>query len=166
MKKSKQFLIGIALLGSNAAMMGANPSNTRIIDYPIINYSNSSTIDIQRVELTDSNTKVHVKAHFRPHFWIMIAPDTYLTADGKKYALTGTENIEPGTHFWMPDSGEADFTLSFEPLPLSTTQFDFIEGNEEGAFKLWNVDISGNEVSEYPGFTFRFEDKFRWKYYS
>ncbi len=66
----------MAILGSFSAMLAATAPNTKIIDYPIINYSNTKTIDIQRVELTDSNTKVHVKAHFRPHFWIMIAPDT------------------------------------------------------------------------------------------
>lgn len=150
MKNLKQFLIVMAVLGSNAAMMGANHSNSRIIDHPIINYSNTNTIDIQRVELTDSSTKVYVKAYYRPHFWIMIASDTYLNANGKKFALTGTENIEPNTHFWMPDSGEADFTLSFQPLPLSTTKFDLIEGNADGAFKLWDVDLTGKEVSEYP----------------
>ncbi len=39
MKKLQRLLIWIAVLGSNTAMIGANPSNTRIINNPIINNS-------------------------------------------------------------------------------------------------------------------------------
>ena len=150
MNKFKKVLTGLTVLGICTVMSGMTIAQTRVVDYPIINFANTNVIDIQKVELTDSNTKVYVKAHFRPHYWIQIASDTYLNADGKKYALTGADGIELDSHFWMPDSGEADFTLTFEPLPLSTTKFDIIEGNEDGAFKLWNVDISGKEVSEFP----------------
>lgn len=150
MKNLKRVLVGMTALGSFTVMLGTTMPQTKVIDYPIINFANTEVIDIQKVELTDSYTKLHVKAHFRPHYWIQIASDTYLNADGKKYVLTGAEDIELDSHFWMPDSGEADFTLTFEPLPLSTTKFDVIEGHETGAFKLWDVDISGKEVSEYP----------------
>lgn len=150
MKNLKHIFTGMTVLGSISAMLGDTQSQTKVAQNPIVNFSNTTTIDIQKVELSDSATKVHVQAHFRPHFWIKIASETYLNADGKKFALTGAENIVPDSLFWMPDSGVADFTLSFEPLPLSTTSFDFIEGDEDGDFKLWNVDISGKEVAEFP----------------
>lgn len=150
MNKIKQILTGIAVLVAFTGMAGTILSQQRVVEYPIISFSNTNTLDIRKVELTDSNTKVHFKAHFRPHYWIKIVSESYLNADGKKYALTGADKIVPDSLFWMPDSGEADFTLTFQPLPLSTAKFDFIEGDGDGSFKLWNVDISGNEVSEFP----------------
>lgn len=150
MKKLKQVLTGMTVLGSITVMLGATHSETKVSENPIVNFSNTTTIDLQKVELTDSITKVYVQAHFRPHYWIRISSDTHLNAAGKKYALTGAENIVPDSLFWMPDSGVADFTLMFEPLPSSTVSFDFIEGFEDRAFKLWNIDISGNEVKKYP----------------
>lgn len=131
-------------------MAACSPSGPRTVDYPWINCSNTSTIDITKVELTDSATILSVKATFQPHYWIRIAANTHLVADGKEYAMTAAEGIDPGEQFWMPDSGEAEFKLFFEPLPYSTKSFDFIEGNEEGAFRMMDVDITGNKVAEYP----------------
>lgn len=122
----------------------------RTVENPIVNYANTATIDISAVEMNDSNTILHISANYRPGYWIRIAGDTYLQANGKQYAITGAEGIQPDSLFWMPESGHADFKLTFEPLPLSTERFDFIEGKEPGAFTLWDVDITGNPVAEYP----------------
>lgn len=42
----------------------------------------------------------------------------------------------------MPESGEADFTLIFEPLPKKTTTVDFKEPGEDG-WKIWGIDLTG-----------------------
>lgn len=137
-------LLLIGLLSS------CSPSGPRTIDNPWINFANTSTIDINKVELTDSATVLTVKATFIPHNWIKIASVTHLVADGKDYAMTKAEGIEPDKEFWMPDSGKAEFRLFFEPLPFSTKTFDFIEGDEEGAFRLLDIDITGNKIAKYP----------------
>lgn len=131
------------------AFAGCSQSGPRTVE-PMINFANTTSIDIVKAELTDSNTVLHINAHYRPGFWIKIAGDTYLEADGKQYAMIGTDGIEPDSEFWMPESGEADFKLIFEPLPYSTKQFDFIEGKDPRAFKLWDVDITGKPLPEYP----------------
>lgn len=124
---------------------------TRTIDKPWINLSNTSIIDIDKVELTDSATVLTIKAtSFRPKYWLTIASGTHLVADGKEYPMTKAEGIVPDIEFWMPESGRVEFRLFFEPIPLSTKRFDFIEGNEKGAFKLLDIDITGNEIAEYP----------------
>lgn len=134
-----------------AAMVCAcSHSGSRTVDMPVITYANTTITDIVKVELTDSNTVLHINAYFRPNNWIRIAGDTHLMADGRKYAMTGTEGIEPDTEFWMPESGEADFRLIFEPLPFSTEKFDFIEGDAPGAFRLWDVDLTGKKQPTYP----------------
>ncbi len=131
------------------ALGACSQSGPRTVE-PFISFANTTSIDIVKAELTDSNTVLHINAHYRPGYWIKIAGDTYLEADGKQYAMIGTEGIEPGSEFWMPESREADFKLFFEPLPFSTKQFDFIEGKDPGAFKLWNVDITGKPLPEFP----------------
>lgn len=122
----------------------------RSVDNPWVEYSSTSTIAISKVDLTDSNTVLHVNARYTPNYWIKIAPESYLAADGKKYPLISADGIEPGKEFWMPESGEADFKLVFEPLPFSTEKFDFSEGDSEGAFRLGGINISGNPASKYP----------------
>jgi len=148
--KTLKFLGAVSFLGAAMAFVSCSPSGPRTVDYPIINFANTSTLDITRVELNDSNTVLHVNAYYRPGYWIRIAEDTHLVADGKQYAMTGTDGIEPGTEFWMPESGEANFKLIFEPLPYSTKRFDFIEGNDPRAFTIWDIDITGKQAAKYP----------------
>ena len=115
----------------------------RVVENPFIEASNTMTLDISRVELSDTATVVHVEAYFQPRFWIRIVSDTYLRADGCSYALTGAEGIVPDSLFWMPDSGRASFVLRFEPLPRGTRSFDFIESDCADCFKLWGIDLTG-----------------------
>ena len=139
-----------ALLIFIECLLSFSSFGSRTINNPWINLSNTSIIYINKVELTDSATILTVKATFRPNAWIKIVSETHLVADGKDYAMSKAEGIELDKEFWMPESGRAEFQLYFEPLPLSTKTFDFIEGFEEGAFRLLDIDISGNDIAEYP----------------
>ncbi|MBD5225012.1 MAG: TlpA family protein disulfide reductase [Bacteroidales bacterium] len=115
----------------------------RSVELPFIAQATSSILDITRVDLTDSVTTLHMKAYYRPGMWIKIAPETVLKSDNITYSLTGADGIEPGAETYMPDSGMIEFTLSFEPLPLTARSFDFVEGDLPDAFKLWGVDLTG-----------------------
>ena len=64
--------------------------------------------------------------------------------------LTGAEGITPDSLFWMPESGEASFTLRFEPLPSGTPSFDFIESDCEDCFKLFGIDLTGKKTFDTP----------------
>ena len=57
-------------------------------------------------------------------------------AKGVSYALKKAEGITPGEHFFLPESGEAEFSLTFEPLPSDTKSFNFTEGT---AKKDWQI---------------------------
>ena len=104
-------------------------SGPRTVENPLVETSNTMTLDIVKVELTDSATILQVDAYFQPRYWIRIDSKTYLQADGQKYALTAAQGITPDSLFWMPDSGEASFQLTFQPLPFGTKKFDFIESD-------------------------------------
>lgn len=122
----------------------------RVVEYPLIESANTMTLDFSKVELTDTATILHTDAYYRPNYWIRIDSKSYLKANGKKYALKGTQGIEADSLFWMPDSGEASFTLLFEPMPKNTKKFDFIESDCDDCFKLFGIDLTGKKMYDEP----------------
>ena len=48
------------------------------------------TLDISKVELSDTATVLYTDAYFRPHYWIKISSESYLQAERQKYALKHT----------------------------------------------------------------------------
>jgi len=142
----------IPLLATIAAALaaGCTPAN-RLVENPLIEASNTLTIDIAKVELSDTATVLHVNASYTPHRWIRIASGSYLQADGRKYPLAGAEGITPDSLLWMPDSGRASFALRFGALPRATKSFDFIESDCDDCYKLWGIDLTGRkEYARYP----------------
>lgn len=137
----KTILFPAALLA--AIVLAACSGNPRSVQNPLIASANTRTIDIVGIDLTDTLTTLHVEAYQRPHYWIRIAGESYLRAGDKRYALVGAEGITIDSLFWMPDSGRASFLLRFEPLPLSTRSFDFIESDDDNAWRLYGVDLTG-----------------------
>lgn len=140
---------GAGVLTLLAWLTSCGPNN-KAVKYPLIETANTNALDIAKVELTDSATILHTDAYYRPHNWIRISSESYLQAGGKRYMLTGAEGITPDSLFWMPESGEASFTLCFEPLPSGTTSFDFIESDCEDCFKLFGIDLTGKKTFDIP----------------
>lgn len=142
----KSAVMMTALFSASFAMAG------KVVDRPFIGDSNTASIDIDRVELTDTATVLTMHGYYQPHYWIRLVPETTLQADGKSYKLIGSKGMVPGKELWMPESGDSVFTMIFEPLPSKAESFDFIEGDGEGSFRLWDVDLTGKVKSftEYP----------------
>ena len=146
MKKKIAFAAALAVL---LFAVSCGP-RYKCVENPFIESSNTMTIDISKVELTDTAAILHADAYFHPHYWIKISSESYLQADGRKYALTGTQGIDADSLFWMPDSGEASFVLVFEPLPRGTRSVDFIESDCDDCFKLFGIDLTGKNVGGVP----------------
>lgn len=146
--KNKMALLALAA----TAWLGttANTPVPRSVENPFIESANTMTLDIAKVELSDTATVLYTDAYFRPHYWIKISSESYLQADGKKYALKGTQGIEADSLFWMPETGEASFRLNFEPLPRNTRSFDFIESDCDDCFKLFGIDLTGKTEATVP----------------
>lgn len=127
---------------------------------------------VTEVEFSESETVMHLHVNYRHGIWIKFASSSVLrTADGKEYALTGggqtrpeESSFEPDSLFWMPDGDEADLALHFEPLPTNTPSFDFIEGNERGAFRIWSItDAGGKKVEDFFDSSWRNEATGDWE---
>lgn len=147
--KKLLFLIPVALMCLAAAVSCSKPG-PRSIDMPYVAAANTQSIDVRGVELTDSATILKVHAQYRPGWWIRIDSATTLHADGKQYKLlSSSDNFTIGGEFTLPESGEDDFTLYFEPLPYETETFDLNE-NIPNAFILWGIDATGKKPAVAP----------------
>ena len=143
MKKVFYFLI--ALLALTAC---TSQPESKTVELPPAAFANTRSLEIAKVTLTDSVTVLDVEAFFTPNYWIRVVSDSYLQADGKKYMIRRGEGIDLDSLFWMPESGEASFKLLFEPLPINTKQFDFIESDCEDCFKIYGVDLVNKEMPQ------------------
>ena len=50
----------------SALMLAACSTGPKVVENPLIESSNSMTLDVSKVELTDTATVLHVDAYFRP----------------------------------------------------------------------------------------------------
>ena len=119
----------------------------------------SAEFKVTKVELKETETVLHFRANFIPHYWIKFAKSSFLrTPDGKEYFVTSgaktndkESDLQLDSLFWMPGSGEADLALHFKPVPFDTKEMDFLEGYDEGAFRFWNIcDAKNKKELEIP----------------
>lgn len=160
----KVFLCSLLLLLSGLL-------TAQTIENPTFKARNGSIRNITRIERTPEYTKVYIHAIFRPHWWIMEDGENYLedVATGKRYAQTGAEGIELKKETFMPDSGEMDFVLLFEPLPKETQTIHMIDpnGNESNTYDISLVPTNPKQPSplkQVEGNWFADDAQSRWTY--
>ena len=136
----KQFSILLLAIASCCLLQAKD----RVVKQPPFIVRNSSTIEIDRVVVSDTATVLEIKAYFRPNNWIRISSESYLLADnGEKYPIRSGNGITLDKEFWMPESGEASFSLIFPLLPPTVKVIDFIESDCEDCFKIWGIHLDG-----------------------
>ena len=133
-----------------------------VVDYPLYDYRNTTTLEIERVERTDTATILSFKIFFEMYPWITISPDTYLYSDGVKYKLLNAEGITPGEQIKRTPDGEkvnvftvsdlarytTNFKLFFEPIPAKLKAISFLEGESNGDFKIYHIDLTGKKEAK------------------
>ncbi len=123
-------------------------------------YNNtSSALTITQVKMYKDRTELSVHVDYVPGYWIKINDNVYLEADGKDYALTGAEGLKIGEEFWMPESGEADIVLKFEPLPSDCSSMDFIE---PGGWMIMNIRSTSMKPEDIEDTYWRSEETGEW----
>ena len=112
-------------------------TNRKVVNHPSFESTNTDILEVKQVELTDTATIVHFYAYYIPKYWIQVSANAQLVDEqGVSYTLQKADGITPGEHFFLPESGEAEFSLTFKPLPLKTKLFNFTEGT---AKKDWQI---------------------------
>ena len=137
MKTIKSFFLLISFLIIATSLF----AKERVIERPPFIAWSSTTLEIDKVVLTDNETVLHIQAFYRPNNWISVPKATFLVADnGEKYQIVSSEGITIDEHFYMPESGEAAFKLVFPPLPESVSEIAYIE-ETEGGFNIWGIQL-------------------------
>ena len=130
-------------------LVSCTPEN-RVIDKPVFLASNTTSIEVSKVTLTDSTTVLDIFARYTPGWWIKIASTGYLTDDkGNTYPIQAGHGVELDKEFWMPESGEAEFQIVFPPLKRGAKYIDYIEAPDvEGGFIIWGIQLKGDQLPE------------------
>ena len=55
----------------------------RVVEQPAFDAWNSTTLEIDKIVLSDTATVFYIDAYYRPKYWIQVAKETTLQADGK-----------------------------------------------------------------------------------
>lgn len=122
----------------------------RIVERPPFLAQNSPSIEIDKIVMSDTVTTVYIKAYYRPKYWIKIATGSVLKDNsGTLYPIRKGIGITLDKEFWMPESGEAEFQLTFPPIPQNVTWLDFSEGDFEGAYKIWGIQLDKKSFSKF-----------------
>ena len=119
----------------------------RVIEAPYFTAATSIGLKVAKVELTDTATFVTIDHEYYPHYWIKWPKSTNIIADGDTCRLIGGEGIVPDRKLVMPDSGDSTYTLIFEPVPYSAVSMDIVEDTVEGAFCIYDIDLTGKAVA-------------------
>ena len=112
------------------AMTAGKDNGVLWVNHPDFDVNKTGgALEIKRVERTADATVIHFNAYYAPGYWIKLEESTVLTtSDGRQFKAVKAEGITLGKEFYMPDSGEAEFSVTFEPLPLDAQTFSFKEG--------------------------------------
>ena len=116
------------------------------------NYTNPN-LAIRKVKTDVSGTTISFRYFAEKGYWFNIAHDSYLTANGRKYKLTGADGIKldenntPQIKAYSVrvkyglDINYCDFALTFEPFDTIPTTFDFKAGDSEDVFVIRNISV-------------------------
>ncbi len=146
--------------------------SAQTIDNPSFKARTGSIATITRIERNPGNTRVYVHVVYRPHWWISIDGDDYLedTATGKRYMFRSAEGIEVKKEVYLPDSGEMDYVLLFDPLPKETKTIHFISPGTSTEWNTYDISLIPQTGKNVPplhavrGNWFGTEDSSTWKY--
>ena len=145
MKPTKLFL-ALAV----AVLLGACAKENKVIEFPLVGAANTKMIVFEKVELTDTATVLTIRGFNQPNYWIRVAACTRLVAQGIECKLLDSRDIEIGKELFMPEDGDSCFTLLFEPLSKGAISFDFIEGEAEDDWRIYDIDLTGKRDANKP----------------
>ncbi|MDW5288269.1 hypothetical protein [Formosa sp. PL04] len=105
--------------------------------------------NITQVELTDTETILHVLIKSPVGSWIAIPKETYIedaSGKSKRLFITKTDGISLTGKNYIKDSDEIRFKLYFPPLEKTTTKINYGESNKGGNWFIYKLDLSKDGV--------------------
>ena len=99
----------------------------KVIEYPDYEVKRSSIYDIDKIELTETETRVHVRGTIIPGWHMRFRKKDFLKdyKTGKEYPNIKIENYEFNEKILIPESGTKTVVLVFPPLDSGVKKIDF-----------------------------------------
>lgn len=146
--KFKHLLFAMTFMA--LALPDGRAQKAEMWDNPATEYGNvyfdgffNIAMDVTKVELKSDETAVHATIRKRSDYpgegMFRFTKDTYLLADGKRYAVVSADGIAFDQFRQTEKNGRLDVVFHFQPLPQETKSFDFIEGDGDGAFQIKGI---------------------------
>ena len=121
----------------------------KVWERPEVGSASVNYFDFDKVVFTDTNTAVYMQIEYPSMGTWRFAKDTYIEADGKRYAAIGSDSIVLGEFTKTdPVTWKKNFVLYFEPLPRNTKLFDMLEGIGPRNFNFFNIRPEGVKLPE------------------
>lgn len=116
----------IATLFALFAFFCAEAQKSVVWDRPLSAYSKvMGILNVTKVEMNDTATVVSFHVSMRAGNEMGFPDNVVLQAEGKDFKVKSSTVLKLNETFIIPESGEADFALIFEPLPYSTKSITF-----------------------------------------
>lgn len=133
--------IGHIILFATAGILSCA---AKTIENPQCRVSGLQHLLVRSVELSDTATRLNMMFVHLPNYWCS-QDSLQLESDinGRQYKLKRVENYEFGKHTYMPESGQYEFTIVYEPLLSSDTLINLISKDNFA----YGMDVSGNKPS-------------------
>jgi thiol-disulfide isomerase/thioredoxin len=131
----KKQIIGI-LLGLSVFLTLS--AKDKVIVNPVYEFKTSGINHIARIELTDNETRIHVRTTFIPGWWVMFSKGYFVEdcATGQKWYATDIEKGEFDKQISMPASGDSLFILIFPKLDKNIAKINFGEHENTEIFAI------------------------------
>ena len=124
-----------------------------VIERPAFEIRNTSTIEIDKIEMSDTATILYIDAYAYQNYRIAIDKNSFIRESGsdEKLLITHTEGISMDEWAVFSESGTMSFQLIFPPLRPGVTKIDYMEDIEGTGWKIWGIHLlPGTKIKTYP----------------
>lgn len=127
----------IIVLVAMLSMMSVCAKKTVVWEKPLSEYNRiTQSLSISKVEFCDTATVLTFHLNFPGGQQIGFSNETMLQADGKDYKIKGIRDYAINAGITVPQSGEMDLDMIFNPLPKDVKSITF---NMPGAFTINDI---------------------------
>ncbi len=118
----KKKLLSLVLLLATLSLLAQ-----KVIVNPAYEVKRSSIYDVNKIELTETETRVHVRGTIIPGWHMRFRKNDFLKdyKTGKEYTIIKIENHKFNERILIPESGTRTVVLVFPPLDKGVKKIDF-----------------------------------------
>ena len=119
------------------------PKYKKTIEKPAFNAVLGPMMEIEKVDLTDTATVLHMKVYCNPGGWIRLFPDIYLQlADSGRLFIRDMDGLDFRQQLDFSESGENTFKMIFPAIPEKTEKINLFFGSETNGFNILGVTLN------------------------